>query len=100
MPSPLLRCAYPVGVERDCRRQQRYGGGARRSVAGHFRHEAVLLDSAFRRLERIGIVERRWIPVERLVDRALSVSSTSPARLVSGEKGARVKILGNTKKKK
>jgi len=53
----------------------------RRSVAGHYRHEAVLLDSAFHRLERIGIVERRRIPVERLVDRALSVSSTSPARL-------------------
>ena len=53
----------------------------RRSVAGRFRHEAVLLDSAFHQLERIGIVERRRIPVEHLVDRALSMSSTSPARL-------------------
>jgi len=40
-----------------------------------------LLDSAFHQLERIGIVERRRIPVERLVDRVLSVSSTSPTRL-------------------
>ena len=47
----------------------------------HFQHEAVLLDSAFNVLERVGVIERRRIEIERLVDRALSMSSTSPARL-------------------
>lgn len=45
------------------------------------RHEAVLLDSAFARLERFGVVERRAIDVETLVQRALSMGSTSPAHL-------------------
>ncbi len=45
------------------------------------RHEAILLDSPFSRLERIGIIERRRIGAGRLVDRALSQSSTSRARL-------------------
>ena len=44
-------------------------------------HEAVLLDSPFARLERIGVIERRRTPVDRLVDRALSMSSTSPQRI-------------------
>jgi ubiquinone/menaquinone biosynthesis C-methylase UbiE len=41
------------------------------------RHEAVLLDSPFPRLERISVIERRATPVERFVDRALSLSSVS-----------------------
>src|SRR5262249_32955276 len=44
-------------------------------------HEAVLLDSPFPRLERIGVIERRQPPVDRLIDRALSMSSTSPQRI-------------------
>jgi ubiquinone/menaquinone biosynthesis C-methylase UbiE len=48
------------------------------------RHEAVLLDSAFARLERFGIVERRALDVETLVQRTLSMGSTSPSHL--GEK--------------
>jgi len=44
-------------------------------------HEAVLLDSPFPRLERIGVIERRRTSVENLIDRALSMSSTSPERL-------------------
>ena len=52
------------------------------------RHEAVLLDSPFSRLERIGIIERRTTPVRRILDRALSMSSTSRAHL-----GERVEIL-------
>jgi SAM-dependent methyltransferase len=44
-------------------------------------HEAVLLDSAFGALERISIIERRRTPVERFVDRALSLSSTTRERL-------------------
>jgi SAM-dependent methyltransferase len=45
------------------------------------RNEAILLDSAFVRLERFGVVERRSIDLETLVHRALSMGSTSPAHL-------------------
>jgi hypothetical protein len=51
-------------------------------------HVAVLLDSAFSLLEEIAVIERRDAPVEVLVDRALSMSSTSRARL-----GARADLL-------
>jgi SAM-dependent methyltransferase len=44
-------------------------------------HEAVLLDSPFKCLERIGVTERRRTPVELFVDRAFSLSSTAPGRL-------------------
>ena len=64
---------------------ERYAGDdpvrARRKSAAWVRHEAFLLDSPFSRLERIGIIERRRIAAGRLVDRALSQSSTSRARL-------------------
>jgi hypothetical protein len=50
------------------------------------RHEAILLDSPFARLESFGVIERRAIDVETLVHRALSMGSTSPAHL--GEKTA------------
>jgi ubiquinone/menaquinone biosynthesis C-methylase UbiE len=45
------------------------------------RHEAILLDSPFARLESFGVIERRAIDVETLVQRALSMGSTSPAHL-------------------
>jgi hypothetical protein len=45
------------------------------------RHEAILLDSPFARLERFAVIERRAIDVETLVQRALSMGSTSPAHL-------------------
>lgn len=48
------------------------------------RHEAVLLDSLFNRLETIGVIERRQTAVESLVERALSMSSTSRGKI--GEK--------------
>ena len=44
-------------------------------------HVAVLLESAFSELEEISVIERREDPVEVLVERALSLSSTSRARL-------------------
>lgn len=44
-------------------------------------HELVLLESSFARLERIGVIERRCIPAETLVARALSMSSTSRTAL-------------------
>jgi SAM-dependent methyltransferase len=47
------------------------------------RHEAVLLESTFNQLERIGVIERRVVPIERLVDRALSMSTSSPEQLGS-----------------
>ena len=50
------------------------------------RHEAILLDSPFARVERFGVIERRALDVETLTQRALSMSSTSPSRL--GEKTA------------
>jgi hypothetical protein len=51
--------------------------GVWRRAPGWPRHEAVLLDSPFPRLERISVIERRATPVERFVDRALSLSSVS-----------------------
>ncbi len=47
------------------------------------RHEPVLLDSAFRYLQRISVVRRLETPVERILDRALSLSVASPERLGS-----------------
>jgi SAM-dependent methyltransferase len=46
-------------------------------------HTALLLDSPFSILERIGVIERRRIPAARIVDRALSMSSASRARIGS-----------------
>lgn len=45
------------------------------------RHEGVLLDSPFCRLERLAVIERRRTPVAHFVDRVLSMSSSSPERL-------------------
>jgi SAM-dependent methyltransferase len=45
------------------------------------RNEPFLLDSPFPSLERVTVIERRATPVETFVDRALSMSSTSPGRL-------------------
>ena len=52
------------------------------------RHEAFLLDSAFAELEQVSVIERRRVAVETLIDRVLSTSTTSRARL-----GARVDDL-------
>jgi hypothetical protein len=45
------------------------------------RNEAILLESPFARLQRFGVIERRPIDVDTLVQRALSMGSTSPAHL-------------------
>jgi len=58
--------------------------GAHRGDPDWIRHEAILLDSPFARVERFGVVERRALNVETLVERTLSMGSTSPAHL--GEK--------------
>jgi hypothetical protein len=49
-------------------------------------HEAVLLDSAFPVLDRISALDRYPLSIERLIDRVLSRSSTTSARL--GDKAA------------
>ena len=53
---------------------------------GWVRHEAVLLDSAFSRLDSVAAIDRRRIPAATLVERALSRSST--AQLRHGERSA------------
>jgi len=60
-----------------------------RADATHFRnavrdgspHESFLLQSNFNRLKRISVIRKLQTPVERLIDRALSRSNTSPERL-------------------
>ncbi len=42
-------------------------------------HESILLRSAFSRIEKIAVVERRRTALQALIDRALSLSSTSAA---------------------
>jgi SAM-dependent methyltransferase len=53
----------------------------RHKAPGWSRNEAVLLESPFRHLERISVIERRLTPVGAFLDRAFSMSSTAPARL-------------------
>jgi SAM-dependent methyltransferase len=57
------------------------------------RHEVILLESPFARLERFGVVERRALDVETLVRRTLSMSSTSPSRLGDEKTAAMVAEL-------
>ena len=59
-----------------------------RRHAGRHAHDAALLASAFRRLERFSVVDRHVVPAERLVDRALSMSSVS--RGLGEERAARL----------
>ena len=64
---------------------RRYGGsdtyGARTRAADWLRHEVILLRSAFSRVEEIGVYERRPASIDGMIERALSMSSTSRARL-------------------
>lgn len=71
---------------RDIRERYEPDTGPHMSDPNWIRHEVILLDSAFARLERSGVIERRMIDVETLVHRVLSMGSTSPAHL--GEKAA------------
>jgi len=52
-----------------------------RSSEGWLRHEAVLLASPFCRLETVSIIESRAITADSLIDRVLSMSSTSRSRI-------------------
>lgn len=65
----------------DIREQYEPKTGAHEHDPHWIRHEAILLDSPFARLERFAVIERRPLDVETLVQRALSMGSTSPAHL-------------------
>jgi SAM-dependent methyltransferase len=54
---------------------------AQRKSPGWLAHEGVLLESAFSCLERISVIEQRRTAIDSLIERALSRSVTSPARL-------------------
>jgi len=73
--------------------RRRYAGDytERRQLRGEtwMRHEGVLLASPFSCVEGCCVFERREIEATSLVDRALSMSSTSPERL--GEQAAALK---------
>lgn len=70
----------------DIREQYEPNNGPHQRDPNWIRHEAILLDSPFARLEHFAVIERRAIDVEALVQRALSMGSTSPSQL--GEKAA------------
>ncbi|XHR29742.1 MAG: class I SAM-dependent methyltransferase [Chthoniobacteraceae bacterium] len=55
-------------------------------------HEAYLLASHFNRLERISVIRRIETPVDRLIDRALSMSVTSPEKLGENRKALVAKL--------
>jgi SAM-dependent methyltransferase len=65
--------------------RRRYGDDeesrVRHRPPGWVSHEAVLLNSTFSHLEVAGIIEQRRVQAASLVDRALSMSGTSPERL-------------------
>jgi SAM-dependent methyltransferase len=73
-------------VWRDIREHYEPNGEPHRRDPNWIRHEAILLDSPFARVENFGVIERRAIDVEMLVQRTLSMSSTSTSHL--GEKTA------------
>ncbi|MEJ1976229.1 MAG: hypothetical protein WDN49_09115 [Acetobacteraceae bacterium] len=77
VPDNAWRAAYQAALD------TALGEGTRSAWRGPgwVRHEAVLLDSPFAALERIGVIERRRTPAASLVDRALSMSRTTRARL-------------------
>jgi ubiquinone/menaquinone biosynthesis C-methylase UbiE len=55
-------------------------------------HDAFFLDSSFSDLERISVVERRQTPVTHLIDRAFSLSATSPGRLGDKSKALQAEL--------
>ena len=73
-------------VWRDIRERYAPDAEPHRRDPDWIRHEAILLESPFAHVERFGVIERRALDIETLVQRTLSMSSTSPSRL--GEKTA------------
>lgn len=58
-------------------------GRAIRKSPNWVKHEAVLLTSPFGQLERFSVIEEHKLSLDRIIDRALSRSSTTTARLGS-----------------
>lgn len=67
--------AYDAVIGRHA--QPRTSGPSRNATS----HEAILIDSPFHVIDRLGVIERRETPIERFVDRALSRGETSTQRL-------------------
>jgi ubiquinone/menaquinone biosynthesis C-methylase UbiE len=59
----------------------RYGATSTHRGPGWVPHTSVLLSSPFSALEEISVIERRSTPAETLIERALSMSSTSRAHI-------------------
>ena len=76
-PDNAWRTEYTAVIERYAEDEER----RRRRGPGWISHTALLLDSAFSQIEIVSVVERRRLTTARLLDRALSMSSTSRARL-------------------
>lgn len=79
--APAVPANAWLKVWQDIRDRYEPDTGAHQHDPNWVRHEAILLDSPFSRLERFGVIERRAIDVETVVQRALSMGSTSPAHL-------------------
>jgi SAM-dependent methyltransferase len=77
VPDNAWRSEYSAVIERYAEDEER----RRRRGPGWVSHKAVLLGSAFSEVEEISVIERRGLTAGRLLDRALSMSSTSRARL-------------------
>ena len=77
VPDNAWRVAYTAVIERYAADEER----RRRLGPGWVSHTALLLDSAFSQIEEISVIERRTLTAAGLLDRALSMSSTSRARL-------------------
>ena len=77
LPENGWRADYNAIIERYAEDEER----RRRRGPGWLPNLAVLLDSPFGLLEEVSVIERRLLPASVLLDRALSMSSTSRARL-------------------
>jgi SAM-dependent methyltransferase len=77
VPDNAWRTEYSAVIERYAGDEER----RRRRGPGWVSHTAVLLASAFSQIEEVSVIERRRLTAARLFDRALSMSSTSRARL-------------------
>ena len=84
--APAIPANAWLEIWHDIRERYEPDAGPHQRDSNWIRHEAILLDSPFARMESFGVIERRTIDVETLVHRALSMGSTSPAHL--GEKTA------------
>jgi SAM-dependent methyltransferase len=77
VPDNAWRAEYSAVIDRYAEDEER----RRRRGPDWVTHTAVLLDSAFSEIEEISVLERRRLSAAVLLDRALSMSSTSRARL-------------------